>query len=398
MRIVQHSLVALSMLSLTLVPAVADEPKPTPPNPNVEAPAAEAEKKPERPPSRGEAPSPKRERPDRSEGTDRPERPEPGPRVPRFEAREGERPGRSGGPGREAHGPREGKMRTWLGIATTPIDSALREHLELPEGFGVQIAEAMPDSPAATAGLRKNDILVRFEDQRLISPEHLALLVRAQKEGDRVSLAIVRKGREETVEVVLGETHENQFGPFGPDGHSPEGFPMPPRFDRDPSHWQETIRKHQDYWQDWMDEHRPGWREHPDREGGHPRRPRSDGPERQEGRPPSVSVSPGFPLRVFGSEGVLKIDNEQGELTLTRKGDDHTLVIEDASGKVVYDGPFDPAKGVESLPEAARKQLETMKLGNFEVKLPETPSKQPEKTTAPPNAAPSPENGPDEIL
>jgi hypothetical protein len=284
--------------------------------------------------------------------------------------------------------PGPAEMRTWLGISTHPIDPSLREHLGIPGGFGIQVVEVMPDSPAAKAGLRANDVLVRLDDQRLISPEHLSVLVRSMKTGETVSLALIRKGREETVEVVLGEAEENLFGPMHPGMGPMPGFPMPPHPNRmpDPSKWQEQIRKQQDeilrQQKEWMRKHHPQGR-HGEGGPGSPEAVPAPGRTQPEGRPPSVRVSPGFPLRVFGTEGVLKIDNEQGEVTLTRKDDDHHLVIKDVSGKVVYDGVFDPAKGVDGLPEEARKQLETMKLGNLEIRLPDAPELNPEKTVEP---------------
>ena len=280
----------------------------------------------------------------------------------------------------EAKTPASAK-RTWLGIATAPIDNALREHLELPDGFGIQAMEVIPDSPAGSAGLKSNDIITHFEDQHLISPEHLSLLVRTKSSGDKVSLRIVRKGKEETIEVTLDETDEATLT----DHHSPgHGFPPIPNLN-DP-HWKESMQRQQDYWQDWMNKNRPEWRGNPAHKEGPQGGARNADPRPKDpgaGRPPSISVNPGFPLRVFGSEGVLKIDNEQGELTLTRKDGKHTLEIKDADGKEVYNGPFDPALGVEGLPEAAREQLEIMKLGNFEIHLPDAPVKDPEKANTP---------------
>lgn len=340
---------------------------------------AEEEKKPE-PPKESSAPeaAPKKEK----EKPKRPESPDP--------ARNAGKPA----PKKPAPaGPAE--MRTWLGISTHPVDPSLREHLEIPEGFGIQVVEVMPDSPAAKAGLRSNDVLIRLDDQRLISPEHLSVLVRSMKRGDTVSLALVRKGREETVEVVLDETDETLFGPMYPGAGPMPGFPMPPVPSRmpDPSKWQEQIRKQQDeilrQQKEWMRKHHQQWR-HDQGEPGEPDNAPDKKPAKPEGRPPSISVSPGFPLRVFGTEGVLKIDNEQGELTLTRKNDDHHLVIKDVSGKVVYDGAFDPKAGVEGLPEDARKQLETMKLGNLEIRLPDDPEVNPEKTVEPKSEAGKP--------
>ncbi|MEZ6081498.1 MAG: PDZ domain-containing protein [Pirellulaceae bacterium] len=41
------------------------------------------------------------------------------------------------------------------------------------EGRGVLVADVMDDSPVAKAGLRKHDVLVRYDDQDLYSPEQL---------------------------------------------------------------------------------------------------------------------------------------------------------------------------------------------------------------------------------
>jgi hypothetical protein len=317
---------------------------------------------------------------------DKPKRPEGAPAKPAPHLKPGDKPAPR--VAKPAAKPGSAEMRTWLGISTHPVDPSLREHLEIQEGFGIQVVEVMPDSPAAKAGLRGNDVLVRLDDQRLISPEHLSVLVRSMKRCDAVSLTLVRKGREETVEVVLGEAEENLFGPMNPGVAPFPGLPLPPFPHRmpDPSKWQEQIRKQQDeilrQQKEWMQRHHQQFR-HGQNQPGDARKSPDKAPAKPEGRPPSVRVSPGFPLRVFGTEGVLKIDNEQGELTLTRKDERHHLVVEDASGKVVYDGAFDPAKGVEGLPEEARKQLEAMKLGDLEIRLPDAPGTNPEKTVEP---------------
>ncbi len=149
-----------------------------------------------------------------------------------------------------------------------------------------------------------------------------------------------------------------------------------------------------------MHRNHPEWRGHSsarerDRDHHGEDAKKSDRPRSREGRPPAVSVNPGFPLRVFGTEGVLKIDNEQGELTLTREDETHTLHLKNAAGEVVYDGPFDPASGVAGLPREARDHLEIMKLGNFEIRLPEPPEKESEEKPTPPEEEPDkePESG-----
>lgn len=258
-------------------------------------------------------------------------------------------PGKASDPVNPASG-----LRPWMGIGTTPVASVLRDHLELDDGFGIQIQQVVEDSPAAKAGLRENDILTKFDDQLLISPEHLSLLVQRLKEGDTVTLTLIRKGAEQKIDVTLGGIEEDRFA-----SHERIGNPhLPPPYGRD---WQEALQRQQDRWQDMIQRNFPESLEEPDVQKDQDAAPQA---------PPAVSVRPGFPVHVFGSEGIIKIDNQEGEVTITRKNDEHRIEIRDRDGNVVHDGEYDPETGIEGLPEAARKQLKVMKLDDLEVLTP----------------------------
>jgi hypothetical protein len=60
-------------------------------------------------------------------------------------------------------------------------------------------------SPAQKAGVLKNDIVKKLDDQVLIDSKQLAVLVRLKKPGDQVSLTLLRKGKEQTMRVTLEE-------------------------------------------------------------------------------------------------------------------------------------------------------------------------------------------------
>jgi PDZ domain len=325
------------------------------------------------------------------------------------------------------------EKRTYLGVITTQVPPSLGEHLELPIGFGIQVQEVVPDSPAAKSGLKANDILTKFGDQRLIGPEHLSLLVRGQKAEDKVELTIIRKGTEEKLAVTLGATDEllSGFGPMHGDsrwmgGHDPEMM----------RHWQESMQRHQDAIRDNMEhhqeavrrnmEHRPEGNKdradqkpeagrdeakgpeashegrpdapHPPKPDNMPQTPKTEGARGDNppgGRPPAVSVRPGFPVNIFGTEGVIKIDNEQGEMTITHRQGEHRIEIKDQAGATVHTGPFEPGKGIAALPEKAREQLSKMKLEDLEVFAPKDAAP-PERTAAPaPPRAPESAAGPD---
>ncbi len=68
-----------------------------------------------------------------------------------------------------------------------------------------RIAEVEKDSPAAKAGLRPDDVVVRFDKKKVADLEDLLTLIRKHKPGDEVPLE-VRRGKEVlNLKVVVGK-------------------------------------------------------------------------------------------------------------------------------------------------------------------------------------------------
>ena len=93
--------------------------------------------------------------------------------------------------------------RPWLGVGTDAISDDVRSLL--PEGVvgGLIVRHVDADSPAAKAGVQVNDILLKVDDQLLVNPEQLRQLVQMRKDGDKVALTALRKGKEVKVEPAL---------------------------------------------------------------------------------------------------------------------------------------------------------------------------------------------------
>ena len=129
----------------------------------------------------------------------------------------------------------------FLGVYAVPLNPAVAKQLKLADGLYLSLEQAIPDSPAAKAGLERFDVLKKFDDQILVNSQQLQALVRSKKKGDLVKLSILRGGEEKTVEVQLGEQQvpavvvrqarpvpgganpELNFGPdfpFGPDAQA----------------------------------------------------------------------------------------------------------------------------------------------------------------------------------
>jgi membrane-associated protease RseP (regulator of RpoE activity) len=100
--------------------------------------------------------------------------------------------------------PPDEEKGTYLGVLITPIPEAVHAQLpDLPRGQGVMVNHVLPDSPAAQAGLRRYDLLLTYDGEKITDGEHFARLIRAGKPDQKVKLVVLRGGKRMTVEVVL---------------------------------------------------------------------------------------------------------------------------------------------------------------------------------------------------
>ena len=102
----------------------------------------------------------------------------------------------------------------WIGLRGVVIgdDDPLRAHVDLPAHQGLLVHEIVPDSPAAKAGLKKYDILLRANDAELNEMNNLVELVgtEGEKKG-QITLDVIRHGERETVYVTPEERPADQM-------------------------------------------------------------------------------------------------------------------------------------------------------------------------------------------
>jgi hypothetical protein len=67
----------------------------------------------------------------------------------------------------------------------------------------VLVTRVLPDSPAATADLRRHDILLTYDGKRIGDCEQLARLIRDDKAGRKINVTYLRAGREASASMTL---------------------------------------------------------------------------------------------------------------------------------------------------------------------------------------------------
>ena len=98
----------------------------------------------------------------------------------------------------------------WIGIRGRSVASpVLRTHLQLAEDMGVVVEDVVPESPAAKAGLRKHDIILRAGNDAV---DNMTVLQgQVQRDGGKtIELKIIRLGKPEKL-VVVPELRPQQY-------------------------------------------------------------------------------------------------------------------------------------------------------------------------------------------
>jgi S1-C subfamily serine protease len=94
-------------------------------------------------------------------------------------------------------------VATWIGVEGTDLDGAHAGQLGV-DG-GAVVTKVRDDSPAGVAGLRVDDVITSVDGMPVGGMGALRILLRSQRPGDVVSLAVVRETTRRTIKVTLVE-------------------------------------------------------------------------------------------------------------------------------------------------------------------------------------------------
>jgi serine protease Do len=103
-----------------------------------------------------------------------------------------------------------------LGVS---VESVTRENMGSfnlsGEPRGVAVRDVLADSPAAKAGLQKNDVILRFDGEQISSAQKLQRLINESAPEHTARLTISRAGTEQELSVTLGRREGFAPGAFG---------------------------------------------------------------------------------------------------------------------------------------------------------------------------------------
>lgn len=100
--------------------------------------------------------------------------------------------------------------RGWLGVAIQAVTPELAKSFGLDEPKGALVAEVTKGGPAEKAGLERGDIIIAFNGTTIKDSHELPTLVAQSPVGSKARVTVLRRGKERTFTVTLGELTDQQ--------------------------------------------------------------------------------------------------------------------------------------------------------------------------------------------
>jgi hypothetical protein len=109
----------------------------------------------------------------------------------------------------------------WLGVSLDDLPPAVAAQLPEEGSQGVLVTSVASESPAAAAGITKNDVITKVDDEVISNPKQLQATIAARKDGDAVRVSYFRRGQKSQAEAKLTtrvETYSSDANSFRASG------------------------------------------------------------------------------------------------------------------------------------------------------------------------------------
>lgn len=98
----------------------------------------------------------------------------------------------------------DGKVsRGWLGVQIQEVTATLAETFDLDKPMGALVSSIVPESPASKSDLKVGDVILKFNNEEVVSSSQLPVLVSRVKGDEVVELEVLRDGKREIIEVKI---------------------------------------------------------------------------------------------------------------------------------------------------------------------------------------------------
>jgi serine protease Do len=110
--------------------------------------------------------------------------------------------------------------RSWLGVRVQNVTSDLAEAFKLPKPMGALVTMVASGSPAERAGIKRGDVVMRFNNREVAESRYFPRLVVQTPFNRSVPVIVLRRGKQVSLRVRLRELRETEAKLNGASGSS----------------------------------------------------------------------------------------------------------------------------------------------------------------------------------
>lgn len=103
----------------------------------------------------------------------------------------------------------------WLGVSIRELTPSMRDELKLGNRSGLLITNVVPESPADDAGLREDDVIIKYDGKSVEKIDAFVELVQNTKPETSLKIEIVRNGESKAVEATIAKKRSRSWHAFG---------------------------------------------------------------------------------------------------------------------------------------------------------------------------------------
>ncbi len=96
-------------------------------------------------------------------------------------------------------------VRGWLGVYIQEVTDNLAKSFGMKKPMGALISKIIPDGPAEKSDLKVGDIILEFNNKKILNSSDLPPIVGSSKVGKRVDVKVLRSGKEMTIKFKVGK-------------------------------------------------------------------------------------------------------------------------------------------------------------------------------------------------
>jgi len=111
----------------------------------------------------------------------------------------------------------------YLGISMNDVTPENAHFFNLQDASGTIVAQVTPGSPASSGGVATGDVITALNGNKIDNGSALQVAVSEMRPGTKITLAVIRNGKPETLNLTVGQFHGNSEvasndASDGPDG------------------------------------------------------------------------------------------------------------------------------------------------------------------------------------